>query len=300
MNRLFLHVGLSLLLVVPAASALDLSTRVVSPIRSWQAADLERFSDQWVHVKFVEGANVVWRGDRFADDTGLDLTSVNTAVARTKIVEIHPTFNHDRATARAWKTLGEARSGVAGPDLSLWYSIRVRGGTVTVAQLINDLNASPSVEIAHPEAIVENASIDDPGATLPDPFFTAATPDFTGMQGYLYNPPVGLNAPAAWIHPGGDGAGGKFIDVELAWTEDHEDFPFARLFYVGGAVQDPSYEFHGTAVLGEVIGQQNGFGIDGFAHGLDGYGVVAIELAEWPVVPAYFQEAVDQLSSGDV
>ncbi len=59
------------------------------------------------------------------------------------------------------------------------------------------------------------------------------------------------------------------------------------------------YEPHGTAVLGEVIGQQNGFGINGFAPGIDGYGVVAIHINDWPVVPHYFQEAVDQLAAGD-
>jgi hypothetical protein len=301
MKRLLIFVSLFLSLVVPAASALDLSTRVVSPVRNWREADLKRFSDKWVHVKFVEGSNVVLQGDRFDDDTGLDLTSVNATLAGNKILQIRQTFDYDRATARGWKALGEARSGEVGSDLSLWYSIRVEGGAVAVAKLINDLNASPSVEIAHPEPIVENASIDNPKATLPQPMQAVTpTPDFTGLQGYLYNPPVGLNAPAAWNYPGGSGAGGRFIDVELAWTVDHEDFPLARLFYVGGVAQDPQYEYHGTAVLGEVIGQQNGFGVDGFAHGLDGYGVVAIALQEWPVVPAYFQEAVDQLSSGDV
>lgn len=305
MKRVLVFAVLALLMVTSAVSALDLSTRVVGPVRDWDAADLSRFSAEWLHVKFVEGSNVILQGDRFADEQGLDLASVNAALGRADIREIRPTFAEDRATARAWKALAEARSGGPGPDLSLWFTIRVGGGAAAVADLVNDLNASPAVEIAHPEPIVELATVETPGAALDGAALAAAaldptTPDFTGQQGYLYDPPVGLNAPAAWFYPGGDGAGEKFIDVELCWTEDHEDFPFARLFHVGGAAQDPQYETHGTAVLGEVIGQQNGLGVNGFAPGLDGYGVVAILLSAWPTVPTYFQEAVDHLASGDV
>ena len=43
---------------------------------------------------------------------------------------------------------------------------------------------------------------------------------------------VGLGA-SAWAQPGGRGAGTKFIDVELGWALNHEDFnPFNR-FYTG-------------------------------------------------------------------
>ena len=90
----------------------------------------------------------------------------------------------------------------------------------------------------------------------------------------------------------------KFIDVELCWTEDHEDFLYDNFFYEGGAGQDPGYEPHGTAVLGEVIGQENGFGVTGFASDVQ-YGVVAVTVGEWPNVPHYFQEAVDNLDEGD-
>lgn len=303
MKRTPLMVALVLLHTTAAASAvsaLDLSRRIVNPVRTWQAPDLARFSDQWLHVKFVEDTGVVWRGDRFTDDTGVDLAPVARALAGAEILEVRLTFDQDRVAARSWKAIAEARTGVIAPDLSLWYSLRVGGGAPALARLINDLNACPAVEIAHPEPIAENASVDPPGAPRVQGALGAITPDFTAQQGYLYNPPVGLNAPAAWAYPGGDGAGARFIDVELCWTEDHEDFPFSRLFYVGGAPQDPTYETHGTAVLGEIIGQLNGFGVNGFAPGLAGYGVVAIPLNQWPAVAAYFQEAVDHLSAGDV
>jgi hypothetical protein len=300
MKRALALAVVALFAISSRAPALDLATRPVSPVRSWQAADLARFSDQFVHLKFVEGADVTWRGDHFADDRGHDLSVVRAALGKAEILEVRPTFDVTRQTARAWKAQGEAESGQTGPDLSLWYTIRLRGGAESVARLLNDLNASAAVEIAHPEPIVENAVVMAPERKDAPTSAAAVPPDFTAQQGYLYTPPVGLNAPAAWAHAGGKGQGCKFIDVELAWTEDHVDFPFSRLFYVGGAAQNPDYIDHGTAVLGEVIGQQTGFGVDGFAPELDGYGVVAIPISAWPTVPQYFQEAVDHLAAGDV
>jgi hypothetical protein len=302
MKRLFQSAALVLLVLPlalpPAAAALDLATRSVGPARTWTASDLARYSADCVHVKFVEGSDVTLRDGRLAGAPGVDLAPVAAALARADVRSLAPTFAVDRARARGWKARGEAESGRHGPDLSLWFTLHIGGGPAAVAALVNELNAAAAVEIAHPEAIPELAAASAPGRARAAG--NPLTPDFSLQQGYLYNPPVGLNAPAAWAYAGGNGAGGKFIDVELCWTEDHEDFPFARLFYVGGATQDPTYETHGTAVLGEVIGQHNGYGVNGFAPGIDGYGVVAVTVAEWPTVPHYFQEAVDHLAAGDV
>ncbi len=291
-------VAFSLLLTAQFAGAAELAPRVVSPLRTWEAAELERFDSEWLHVKFVEGSNVVLEGDRFVDDTGLDLTAINATRGRAGVLELRRTFDNERAIARDWKAQGEARSAAVGPDLSLWFDMRLAGGRGAVAEMVNALNADPAVEIAHPAAIPELAVVRTPVRIDSQPV-DLRTPDFTGMQDYLYDVPVGLDAPSAWAVPGGYGIGMKFIDVELCWTEDHEDFDYSNFFHEGGAAQDPTYEAHGTAVLGEVIGQHNGFGIAGFAPAVL-YGVVAVTVAEWPDVPHRFQEAVDNLDAGDV
>mgnify|MGYP001304140779 CR=1 FL=1 len=300
----------ALLLLPGNAGALDNLTRPVGPIHHWSAADLERFHEGLVQVKFVEGSEVAPAGRAFTDASGLDLAGVNAALAANSVTEVRPTFKYDRSTLRQWKADGEARSGVTGPDLSLWFDLRVSGGRQQVADLVNALNDDGSVEIAHPVPFAEPAEIRTPhsGVAAWAPAAPPAssggdpqrvTPDFSGQQSYLYAPPVGLNAPAAWALNGGLGQGMKFIDVELCWTEDHEDFSSSNMFYIGGAAQDPGYETHGTAVLGEVIGQHNGYGVKGFAPETQ-WGVVAVTEAEWPTVPHYFQEAVDHLSAGDV
>jgi serine protease len=290
------------------AAALDVSSRSVGPVMTWNADMLDRYDSSWLHVKFVEGSRVRLDGARLHDDSGLDLSSLDATLAGAQVMEIRRTFDGDPVALRALKQTAEARSGVVGPDLSLWFDIRVAGGRTEVARLINELNALDAVEIAHPAPVVENAVIDPPTHVAPAaaeaPVATAQrdglrSPNFVSRQGYLNAAPVGLNAAAAWNVPGGHGEGQHFCDVELCWTIDHEDFNIANNFYVGGATQDPSYETHGTAVLGEILGQINTYGINGFSPAVQ-YGVVAVTIAEWPNVPHYFQEAIDHLSTGDV
>ncbi len=299
MRRAIVLVAVLQLLVAGELPAQDTTTRVVSPVMDWFSSDLERFDPAWFHVKFVEGSSAVWRDGRFADDSEIDMSPVNVALSSSSLAEVRSTFSHDRATLREWKARGEARSGVIGPDLSLWFDVRVTGGRSAVADLINRLNDVAAVEIAHPAPVVELAATHTMSAReIADPRLD--TPDFSDMQDYLFESPVGLEAPSAWSQPGGRGQGMKFIDVELAWTPDHEDFDYERYFYEGGAPMhpDPIYESHGTAVVGEVVGRPNGFGITGFASDVS-YGVVAISISEFPSVSHHFQEAVDNLDAGD-
>lgn len=281
--------------------------RTVGPLVHWTDQMLQRSSASAVEVKFREGSDLRLGAEGFTAANGGDVAMVRDALAHEEILEVRPTFSLDRAVLRSWKAAGEARSGVAGPDLSLWFDIRIGGGREAVARLVNALNALPMVEIAHPSPEVEPAVVlgaqtldKDVGATTALPVTPSpATPDFSFLQGYLYAPPRGLNATAAWQQPSGLGQGTHFVDVELAWTVDHEDFDVAGNFYVGGAAQNMEWEPHGTAVLGEVIGRHNSYGIKGFAPAAS-YGVVAITAEEWPVVPQYFQEAVNQLAPGEV
>ncbi len=300
MRPVNLSLILFLILFSVPALGLDTHTRLVGPQISWKTSDLTHFNHEWVQVKFVEGSNARLDFNQFSD-TSRDLSSVNETLGGYSIISSRPTFSIDRSTLRDWKAQGEARSGAVGPDLSLWYNLQISGGPSEVARLVNELNQLSSVEIAHPIPIVEPAVIYNNGQDISfnrdeRPYLT---PDFSSQQGYLYDTPVGLDAPSVWTIPGGLGQDISFIDVELCWTEDHEDFAYENCFYIGGSPQNPNYETHGTAVLGEVIGQHNGLGVKGFAPAVD-YGVVAIDINLYPDVAQYFLEAVNHLEAGDV
>lgn len=92
----------------------------------------------------------------------------------------------------------------------------------------------------------------------------AITPDFSGDQGYLGAAPVGVNALAADGIPGARGSDMLVIDVEGAWLWDHEDLVQPTFTY-GGPNTDIDWRNHGTAVLGEIRGSDNGFGVRGIA-----------------------------------
>ena len=91
------------------------------------------------------------------------------------------------------------------------------------------------------------------------------TPSFESHQGYLGPAPFGIDAPAAWRR-GVLGQGVWFADIEGGWNAAHEDLHGERITHAGGKpVVGPGWREHGTAVLGEVVGRDNGRGVVGIA-----------------------------------
>ena len=130
--------------------------------------------------------------------------------------------------------------------------------------MLESLRADPRVE----EAYVP---------MLPPPSPTGAgTPDFSAMQtnlgGYTgpFPFPTPLRVRPLWDMPGGTGAGVKFVDIEYGWRLNHEYLP-ASIAVLGPTPRIPAglnvaaETSHGTASLGVVAGQHNGYGIDGIA-----------------------------------
>jgi hypothetical protein len=268
-----------------------------SPGHTWTTSDLGRHDASWLHVKFAEGSEVTLEDGRFLAGDRSDLAAVNAIVAGART--LRRTFPGDRAKYARYKAQGEMASGGPGPDLSLWYDVQLAPDRATLATAINALNARPEVEIAHPVPHCEPAVIytgDGPRAVSGDP--AARTPDFSGLQSYLGPTPLGLDAAAAWARDGGRGEGMKFIDVELGWIFTHEDFNQLRRFYSGGDFE-ADYTDHGTAVLGEVVGTDDGSGVTGFAHQAR-WGTVGITLDDYPSVASSFLEAAEALDPGDV
>jgi subtilisin family serine protease len=91
------------------------------------------------------------------------------------------------------------------------------------------------------------------------------TPSYEPSQDYVGPAPAGIDAPAAWRRAI-RGAGVWFADVEGNWNARHEDLPGERITFVAGTpVDDRGFRAHGTAVLGEVVGRDNGKGVIGIA-----------------------------------
>lgn len=131
-------------------------------------------------------------------------------------------------------------------------------------QVADKLKALPGVSKVYIKPAVESPLA--PSFAGP-PVPTSVVPDFSAQQGYLDAAPGGIGArSSAWALPGGKGAGVRFVDIEGGWTLEHIDLRGNTGGLIGGrAFTDAGWTNHGTAVLGEIRGGGNAFGITGIA-----------------------------------
>lgn len=114
---------------------------------------------------------------------------------------------------------------------------------------------------------VEYCSL-QPAAGLPPPVDLAPpTPDYASRQGWL-GPDPGSDCRYGWTMDA-DGRGVTLRDIEDSWGDltqgsTHEDFDGADVAYALPAFNS-TYDDHGMAIFGMIVGQHNGYGIDGCA-----------------------------------
>lgn len=174
---------------------------------------------------------------------------------------------------------GQAKAALALPDLNAYGVLDYSGGGLDrdgLLAVLKPLLADPAVETAflEPKAVPAALGFDaftgvftPPGGEDSAPVFSTdsrATPDYQGSQGYLGAPPAGINALAASPLAGGRGQNLTVVDIELGWNFGHEDLP-APFWTAGNLTSILDNRNHGTAVLGEIRGQDNGLGVRGIA-----------------------------------
>jgi len=139
---------------------------------------------------------------------------------------------------------------------------------------------------------------------LPQPL--PQPPNFQSMQGYLKAAvftPTGIDALYAWTQPGGNGNGVTVCDLEYSWNNSHVDLTKAPGSLINNYVVDPFNDNnHGTAVLGEMVSDFNGWGTTGICYGasLKTCGTFYGNPTPWWNVSGAITAAVSQLSAGDV
>lgn len=149
---------------------------------------------------------------------------------------------------------------------------------------------------ARAEAPYEEASTDGLGVNDMQPLpmdSPPVSPSFETRQGYLGAAPGGIDARHAWTVSGGRGAGVQVIDCEWGWRFTHEDLRTNQGGVVVGTGSTDTN--HGTAVLGEISGDVNSFGVTGIAPDAVVYGAAF----SMPTAQA-IQQAADRVSAGDI
>jgi len=236
-----------------------------------------------VIVKFKEGSQVRLRGSQFVAKEGFLIKEAEALLKPYTNGRLNRLFGKSEQELDKAKEIYEATSRRQLADLNLYYKIDV-AGNAEAEQIINRLNGLDIVEIAYFEPVPEPAGKLD----------ISATPDFEPNQDYLKVAPGGVDSYYARTQPGGDGTGVKIIDIEYGWNMTHEDLGRALGKLIVG---DPSRkDDHGTAVLGEMIATDNGFGVTGISPGAD-VGMVSVEALG---VSEAILTAVDNLNRGDL
>ena len=216
-----------------------------------------------IYVKFRQGSLVRLRNGGLTTLGQDDLSGVKALIKR------HPGLRFIRMYVRPelqiaqGRTQLEARAKEELADLNLWYKAFVPRGRSS-AKVADELNALPLVEIAYPEPAPEPAPGGPSGPA-------AVTPDFTVDQDYKNFPGEGIGADAAYsLGINTNGAFVKIYDIEYGWNVNHEDLSKARAagaVILNGTPSNPFSNDHGTAVLGELVADNNGFGVTGIAYG---------------------------------
>jgi hypothetical protein len=242
-------------------------------------------------------------GDQVASAVGAD-TSPLSKLLETEEAILTPMFGEEeQLEAEAASTMipepGE-------PHLAQFYNVEAEDAKLD--KLAQKLLENPLVESAYVKPPAELAVIAEAPEVMeeleigeeainempPSPEAPAATPNFVSRQGYLNPAPVGVNARYAWRYLGGRGRNVRVIDLEWGWNFTHEDLRQNQGGVIAG--NNSASNNHGTAVVGEIGGDRNAFGVTGISPDAV---VSAVSFTTIPTARA-IRLAADRLRPGDI
>jgi hypothetical protein len=229
----------------------------------------------------------------FESVAGADVGALPEIAAESGIT-IVPLFGPSEERVRRQVETLEATTASEVPDLSVYY--RVFAPDERLDELAESLREEDAVEAAYVKPPSEPPQINEmtaaPEAAPP------ATPDFTASQIYLNAAPAGIDAHYAATVSGGRGHDVQIIDIEGAWRFTHEDLTQNQGGLAGGSMStDLGWRNHGTAVIGEFGGDDNGFGITGICPEAD---TRAISIFGGMGSAGAIRKAADLLRPGDI
>jgi serine protease len=251
---------------------------------------------------------------KFAEDAKLQLRQgglqgPEAGEFQARLASMLPGYLLERRFSQSWgeieaqRLIAIDRSVQNLPDLNTYATLSgASGDRKSLLQLLRRLKADPAVETAFLEPVAVPAALGFDAFTGAVPEMAGGTfgdrtdtPDFISEQGYLNAPPEGVNAWAVEDSAGADGATVQVVDVEGAWLWSHEDLP-TPVVELGGQIDNLGWRNHGTAVIGEVRGGDNGYGVRGIAPATE---VGGSSIAEQWTSQAIYNAAL-ALNPGDI
>lgn len=247
-------------------------------------------SREFIEVKFVDDSQVSLHDRRLSSAKYGRLAALDGLTGGAgPVAALEPLFRADAATLRALAKSAQAQAPNPQPDLSQWFRLRVKPGQ-DIARVIDELNAMSIVETAY---------------AAPLPIALPASPDYSANQYYkLPAAQSGIDSEYARTQPGGNGAGVRVVDVEYSWNTNHEDLSKLRLAGArinNGTPTDPFNDNnHGTAVMGQLVADDNGIGVTGLVDGARAHVTNAMNTERGYDPANAILAAANALGAGDV
>jgi serine protease len=205
-----------------------------------------------VHVKFAESTAMRLRGGQLVALSGQNVRALRELVSKQR-AQLARLFGQPEDEIES-DVRRLRQSGEDAPDLNLWYRVTV-DSEAAARILVADLGGL--------RALVEEAYLAPEPAPPPSGLYTS-------LQGYVNAAPDGIGARSVTA-PGATGSQVEVIDIEYSWNQSHEDLSKAAgALVANGTPIDPfSNSNHGTAVLGELVADDNSFGVTGIVPDSD-------------------------------
>ncbi|MCB0075114.1 MAG: hypothetical protein KDE20_26830, partial [Caldilineaceae bacterium] len=253
-------------LVALGLLVLALLAGAVTPVHAqtpaaWDDAMADFYAADAIMIKFRDAAPIRLR-DGVPVNVAADVQAAGIDALHALAAGGTWTRGHDvsEAALDELRAEGQVRSGAPLPDLNNYLRLELPPG-MDVPTALAQFGALPDVEWVGP---------------IPKPVASAAVPNLvhpggiTGdvaadrYQQYLDPAPEGIDARWAWYGTNGTGAGVRICDLEKNLNRDHSDLGTVKVLNPGP--NPANDDNHGTAVLGILAGENNGFGITGIAH----------------------------------
>ncbi len=229
-------------------------------------------------VKFKENQKIRLQQNKFVNlspqtdkATQLEIDEINWLTETVKAKQQRLFNQNSEQELDNSRQTGEDNTFKELPDLNSYFIIELKGlNKLQVEYLVDELNNLNVVEIAYVPSKFSLPVIGKPQDKAP------VTGNLTTRQGYLDAAPAGIDARWAWQNRKARGNGIRLTDIEYAWNLDHEDLGFDstdilnpdEAIYLDQDFRSKATK-HGTAVMGELIGANNTYGVTGIANQVD-------------------------------
>lgn len=211
--------------------------------------------DDLIEIMFIESSRVRLRDGQPTDLISNATSGVHALLSSFQWHNWYRFSDVDEALIDSWAEAGERNTGKKLYNLNNIFRLKVPRG-YDIWELSAKLEALPGIYSARP---------------VPKPMPLPQPGNYQSLQGYLnqaVNTPSGLDANYAWTVTGGTGSGITICDLEYSWNYNHADITKALGSQINTNVVDPfSNNDHGTAVIGMLVADNNGWGTTGICYG---------------------------------